>query len=49
MVSLVKLSNVTEDGVSFVSPFDPKGTEIMLLSPEESIRIQHAIGADIMM
>uniref|UniRef100_T1IY85 Queuine tRNA-ribosyltransferase catalytic subunit 1 n=1 Tax=Strigamia maritima TaxID=126957 RepID=T1IY85_STRMM len=46
MVSLVKLSVVTEDGVKFQSPYD--GREIML-SPEKSIEIQQAIGADIMM
>ena len=46
MVSLVELSKVTEDGVSFNSPYD--GTR-MLLTPEKSIEIQNAIGADIMM
>lgn len=46
MVSLVKLSKVTEDGVQFVSPYDEK--EIML-SPEKSIDIQNSIGADIIM
>ncbi|KAK3857653.1 hypothetical protein Pcinc_036106 [Petrolisthes cinctipes] len=46
MVSLSALSKVTEEGVKFQSPYD--GTEI-LLTPEESIAIQNAIGADIMM
>ena len=41
MVSLVKLSEVTEDGVKFQSPHDQ--TE-MLLTPEKSIEIQNAIG-----
>ena len=46
MVSLVELSEVCEDGVKFRSPYD--GKEIML-TPEKSIEIQNAIGADIMM
>jgi queuine tRNA-ribosyltransferase len=46
MVSLLKLSKVTEEGVQFTSPFD--GTD-SLLTPEKSIEIQTAIGADIMM
>ena len=46
MVSLLKLSKITEEGVKFTSPFD--GTE-SLLTPERSIEIQTAIGADIMM
>lgn len=46
MVSLLKLSKVTEEGVTFKSPHD--NTE-MLLTPEESMRIQNIIGADIMM
>jgi tRNA-guanine family transglycosylase len=41
MVSLVKLSEVTEDGVKFQSPHDQ--TE-MLLTPEKSIEIQNVIG-----
>lgn len=44
MVSLVKLSKVTEDGVTFESPYDGKTTH---LTPEHSIHIQNAIGADI--
>ncbi len=35
-----------QQGVKFQSPHD--GTE-MLLTPEESMRVQNAIGADIMM
>ncbi|KAL7636741.1 UNVERIFIED_CONTAM: hypothetical protein RMT77_012495 [Armadillidium vulgare] len=46
MVSLLKLAKITEEGVKFESPYD--GSECML-TPEESIRIQNAIGADIMM
>ncbi|XP_077202230.1 queuine tRNA-ribosyltransferase catalytic subunit 1 [Paroedura picta] len=46
MVSLVKLSEVTEEGVLFRSPYD--GKEI-LLTPERSIEIQNALGSDIMM
>jgi len=46
MVSLVKLSEVTEKGVKFTSPYNE---EEILLTPEKSIEIQNAIGADIMM
>lgn len=46
MVSLVELSEVTEEGVRFVSPYDQR--EIML-SPEKSTEIQNTIHADIMM
>ncbi|XP_030052894.1 queuine tRNA-ribosyltransferase catalytic subunit 1 [Microcaecilia unicolor] len=46
MVSLVELSEVTEEGVKFKSPYD--GKEI-LLTPEKSIEIQNALGSDIMM
>lgn len=46
MVSLVELSEVTEEGVKFKSPYD--GKEI-LLSPEKSISIQNSLGSDIMM
>ncbi len=46
MVSLLQLAHITEEGVRFQSPHD--GTE-MLLTPEESMRVQNAIGADIMM
>lgn len=46
MVSLLKLAEITEQGVEFESPED--GSR-MLLSPEESIRIQNIIGGDIMM
>ncbi|XP_075433588.1 LOW QUALITY PROTEIN: queuine tRNA-ribosyltransferase catalytic subunit 1 [Ascaphus truei] len=41
MVSLVELSQVTEEGVHFKSPYD--GKEI-LLTPEKSIEIQNALG-----
>lgn len=46
MVSLLKLANVTEDGVRFLSPHD--GTP-MLLTPEHSIALQNSIGSDIIM
>ena len=46
MVSLLKLAKITEQGVNFESPYD--GSQ-KLLTPEESIRIQNSIGADIMM
>lgn len=46
MVSLVKLSHITEEGVSFISPHDGRRT---LLTPEHSIELQMAIGADIVM
>jgi queuine tRNA-ribosyltransferase catalytic subunit len=46
MVSLLKLAKVTEEGVVFQSPRD--GSE-MLLTPERSIELQNAIGADIIM
>ncbi|KAJ1173233.1 hypothetical protein NDU88_005072 [Pleurodeles waltl] len=46
MVSLVELSEVTEEGVRFKSPYDGKQ---ILLTPEKSIEIQNALGSDIMM
>jgi len=46
MVSLLKLAEITEEGVTFASPKD--GSR-MLLTPERSIEIQNAIGADIIM
>ncbi|KAJ1916508.1 Queuine tRNA-ribosyltransferase catalytic subunit 1 [Tieghemiomyces parasiticus] len=46
MVSLLKLAEITEDGVEFESPHD--GSR-MLLTPEKSIELQNSIGADIMM
>jgi queuine tRNA-ribosyltransferase catalytic subunit len=70
MVSLAKLSVVTEQGVSFENPFrttksaatqrnDPTtpttgsgssgGSDMMLLTPEDSIRHQNNIGANIIM
>lgn len=41
MVSLVSLSEVTEEGVRFRSPYDGDET---LLSPEKSVEIQNALG-----
>lgn len=46
LVSLNKFTQITEEGALFESPFDGKPT---MLTPEESISIQHAIGADIIM
>lgn len=46
MVSLAKLSEVSEEGVLFQSPRD--GSE-MMLTPEKSMQLQMAIGADIIM
>eukprot|EP00850_Spirogloea_muscicola_P019818 SM000200S05808 [mRNA] locus=s200:31861:35051:+ [translate_table: standard] len=46
MVSLLHLADITEEGVTFQSPVDGSP---MLLTPEESIRIQNKIGADIIM
>lgn len=46
MVSLAKLMSVTEEGVHFESPHTG---ELMLLTPEKSIQIQNALGADIIM
>eukprot|EP00768_Dysnectes_brevis_P006604 gnl/Dysnectes_brevis/5265_a7497_514.p1 GENE.gnl/Dysnectes_brevis/5265_a7497_514~~gnl/Dysnectes_brevis/5265_a7497_514.p1 ORF type:complete len:412 (-),score=141.84 gnl/Dysnectes_brevis/5265_a7497_514:27-1262(-) len=45
-VSLLDLSEVTEQGVEFISPVT--GSHL-LLTPEESIRTQQAIGSDVMM
>lgn len=47
MVSLAKLSNVTEDGVSFENPYKPG--ETLLLRPEDSMRHQSNISANIIM
>lgn len=41
MVSLVKLSEVTEEGVRFQNPYDGRD---LLLTPEHSIEIQSSIG-----
>jgi queuine tRNA-ribosyltransferase catalytic subunit len=46
MVSLLKLAEITEQGVNFSSPYDGS-TE--MLTPERSIVIQNSIGADIIM
>ncbi|KAE9411452.1 tRNA-guanine transglycosylase [Gymnopus androsaceus JB14] len=46
LVSLSKFTTITEEGALFSSPFDGEPT---MLTPEESISIQHAIGADIIM
>lgn len=56
MVSLLKLSEVTEEGVIFQNPFDKekenekeRKKSKMLLRPEDSINHQNNIGADIIM
>ncbi|XP_015520075.1 queuine tRNA-ribosyltransferase catalytic subunit [Neodiprion virginianus] len=46
MVSLLQLAHITEEGVTFRSPYD--GSECVL-TPEHSIEIQNTIGADIIM
>jgi len=46
MVSLLELAEITEQGVKFKSPTD--GTD-MMLTPEQSIKCQNEIGADIIM
>ncbi|OBZ67152.1 putative queuine tRNA-ribosyltransferase [Grifola frondosa] len=46
LVSLSKFTKITEQGALFASPFTGEAT---MLTPEESISIQHAIGADIIM
>ncbi|KAM6307841.1 queuine tRNA-ribosyltransferase catalytic subunit 1, partial [Podargus strigoides] len=46
MVSLAELAEVTEEGVQFRSPY---GGAQILLTPERSIQIQSALGADIVM
>lgn len=51
MVSLLKLAEITEEGVTFENPFENNndGNERMLLRPEDSITHQNNIGSDIMM
>jgi len=46
MVSLLKLAEITEEGVRFESPHD--GSQL-LLTPEMSIHLQNQLGSDIMM
>ncbi|CAG8509162.1 1409_t:CDS:2 [Ambispora gerdemannii] len=46
MVSLLKLAEITEEGVQFQSPHDGS---LMLLTPEHSMSLQNSIGADIIM
>ncbi|TFK75401.1 tRNA-guanine transglycosylase [Pluteus cervinus] len=46
LVSLSKFTTITEEGALFSSPFTGEPT---MLTPEESILIQHTIGADIIM
>lgn len=61
MVSLLKLAQITEEGVRFQSTHgggggavegsssDEEGSYSLLLRPEDSVRIQNAIGGDIIM
>jgi len=49
MVSLLKLAEITEAGVEFESPYAKDNKKKILLKPEESIRTQNSIAADIMM
>ena len=44
--SLAKLRKITEEGVSFNSPFD--GAKVML-TPEKSMQVQRELGSDIVM
>ncbi|KDR75869.1 hypothetical protein GALMADRAFT_68696 [Galerina marginata CBS 339.88] len=46
LVSLSKFTTITEEGALFSSPFTGEPT---MLTPEESISIQHTIGPDIIM
>ncbi|KAG6811533.1 Queuine tRNA-ribosyltransferase catalytic subunit 1 [Tricholoma furcatifolium] len=46
LVSLSKFTTITEEGALFESPFTGEPT---MLTPEESMNIQHTIGADIIM
>ncbi|KAL5528153.1 hypothetical protein ACEPAF_7289 [Sanghuangporus sanghuang] len=46
LVSLSQFTKITEEGALFASPFDG---EMTMLSPEQSMAIQHSIGADIIM
>ncbi|HSX23640.1 MAG TPA: tRNA guanosine(34) transglycosylase Tgt [Candidatus Saccharimonadales bacterium] len=43
--SLAHINKITEDGVTFK---DPKTGDVIFLSPEKSIQIQFALGADMM-
>ena len=44
--SLAKLRKITEEGVNFQSPIDGSS---WFLGPEEAIRVQHELGADVVM
>ncbi|EJD03313.1 Queuine tRNA-ribosyltransferase [Fomitiporia mediterranea MF3/22] len=46
LVSLSQFTKITEEGALFASPFTGEPT---MLSPEQSMAIQHSIGADIIM
>ncbi|KAH7108267.1 tRNA-guanine transglycosylase [Auriculariales sp. MPI-PUGE-AT-0066] len=54
LVSLSQFTQITEEGALFKSPFDGQMTmltasQLLLPLPEESMDVQHAIGADIIM
>ena len=49
MVSLSKLMRVTEEEVTFVSPFSADEQDVLHLPPEESVRIQQALRSNIIM
>jgi queuine tRNA-ribosyltransferase len=49
MVSLLKLAEINEQGVEFESPYPQDNGRRIMLRPEESMRTQNCIGADIMM
>ena len=49
MVSLAALSQVTEDAVVFESPYKDAQKKVIRLRPEDSIRCQNEIGANIIM
>ena len=44
--SLSKMRKITEEGVTFKSPFDGR---LIFISPEKSIEIQNDLGADVIM
>ena len=47
MVSLIHLTKMSEEGVEFAYPHDT--SRKLMMSPEESMRIQKAIDSDIVM
>ena len=49
MVSLLKLADINEEGVRFESPYEKDDKRMIMLRPEDSIRTQNTIGADVIM